>query len=318
MRTSAGDRRQRGGADGWRDRVSAAYFPLDIDCHDRTGFNGALDIWPLGPVNATRITCDAVLYRRTPRHLRDEKESSLLISVPGAAAVTFRQNASQALCRPGGFVIERSDAPYEYWHDRPDVQWVVKVPRDSVRARIGGAERFLGLSVDARSGLASYFLSSLRAAIDHAADMTGPAREAAGTHLIEVLCLALRADERALGSSETAVRQAHLQRAEQIIRAGLKDPELSPGTVAQACGISLRYLQRLFAETGRSVTGYIRDCRLVHCDEDLRRAGPAEPIAQIAYRWGFSDQAQFSRHYRAKFGRTPSETRQQPRRLPQD
>ncbi len=32
-------------------------------------------------------------------------------------------------------------------------------------------------------------------------------------------------------------------------------------------------------------------------------------ISEIAYEWGFGDQAQFSRNYRAEFGRTPSETR---------
>ncbi|MFD0540294.1 helix-turn-helix domain-containing protein [Actinomadura luteofluorescens] len=47
-------------------------------------------------------------------------------------------------------------------------------------------------------------------------------------------------------------------------------------------------------------------------------AGPRRPrlprtarttIADVAYRWGFSSQAHFARHFRARFGRTPSETR---------
>jgi AraC-like DNA-binding protein len=32
-------------------------------------------------------------------------------------------------------------------------------------------------------------------------------------------------------------------------------------------------------------------------------------LSEIAYQWGFGDQAQFSRHYRAKYGCTPSEAR---------
>lgn len=307
----------RGGADRWRRAVSSAYFPLDIECKDRQRFSGALDIWPLGPVSATRIACDPVLYRREARHLHDERQSSLLISIPSLAEVTFRQYGRQAKCLPGGFVVERSDAPYEYWHARPDVQWVVKIPRDSVRARIGAAEKFVALAVDARAGLASYFLASLHAAIGHAGGMNEAAREAAGRHLIELLCLALRADERALDSAETAVRLAHLHRAEQFVRENLKRPDLSPSLIAEACGISPRYLQRLFADSQLSVSGYIRDCRLAHCDEELRRGGALDTITTIAFRWGFTDAAQFSRSYRAKYGRSPRETRRA-RGTPQD
>lgn len=297
------------GLAGWQRRVSDAYFPLEIEGRRNGAFRGRLDIWQLGPVSATRIDCDAVLYRRTPKHLREEKESSFLISMPGSAEVAFRQNARETLCRPGGFIIERSDAPYEYWHETSDIQWVTKVPRDSVRARIGASEKFLGLSVDARSGIASYFLASLQAAIAHAGSMDDKARALAGEHLIEVLCLALLADERVLESTESSIRMAHRQRAETFIRNNLKNQDLSAGMVADACGISMRYLQQLFAGTGFTVSGYIRDCRLIRCDEDLRRRTGSDTITTIAYRWGFSDQAQFSRHYRARFGMTPSEAR---------
>jgi AraC-like DNA-binding protein len=35
----------------------------------------------------------------------------------------------------------------------------------------------------------------------------------------------------------------------------------------------------------------------------------AAPMAEIAYRFGFSDQAQFSRLFKAMFGQTPSSYR---------
>lgn len=46
------------------------------------------------------------------------------------------------------------------------------------------------------------------------------------------------------------------------------------------------------------------------CDEMLRDPSCRKSISEIAYRWGFADQAQFSRHYRAQFGKTPSEARE--------
>lgn len=303
------DGEERRGIDRWQAHVSAAYFPLATDCADPSGFRGEIEVWPLGPISATRIACDGVVYRRDTRHLRAESESSILISVPGRAQVTFRQFGRLAQCPPGGFVVERSDAPYEYAHKDPDVQWVVKVPRDMLRARIGTAEPFVGLCLEARAGLGAYFLTVLRAAVDHHAAMTDDARSLAGTHLADILALTLKGDARALDSSETAVRRAHVARAEAFIRRNLKNPGLASADVAAHCGVSPRYLQRLFAENGQTVTGYIRDCRLARCHEALRDPARADTIAVIAYRWGFADQAQFSRHYRARYGRTPRDTR---------
>ena len=113
----------------------------------------------------------------------------------------------------------------------------------------------------------------------------------------------------ALDSSVSSIRAAHLHRAEQYIRDNLKDPDLGPAQVAGACGISLRYLQRLFAEREQSINGFIRDKRLNRCAEELRGGSRAASVAEIAYRWGFSDQSRFSRLYKSQFGCTPTETR---------
>lgn len=298
-----------GGLDRWQQAVSDAYFPLDTESRDHAGFQGTLDIWRCGPLDVTRIRCDAVLYRRRRDHLGEDRESALLISIPGRSRVTFRQYAQEASCPPGGFVIERSDAPYEYWHAEPDTQWVVKVSSDSLCARLGGARRLDALAVDARGGMASYFLTGLGNAMRHIDHFDSIARQAVGQHLLEVLGLALEGDERAIGSESSTVQAAHLDRAEAFIHANLKTPGLLPQHVAEACGISLRYLQRLFSVSGQTVGGRIRELRLIRSHEDLRSPGNRDSIARIAYRWGFSDQAQFSRHYRSRFGCTPRDTR---------
>jgi AraC-like DNA-binding protein len=45
------------------------------------------------------------------------------------------------------------------------------------------------------------------------------------------------------------------------------------------------------------------------CDTMLRDPDCRKSIAEIAYQWGYGDQAQFSRNYRSRFGRTPSDAR---------
>ncbi len=303
------------GGDDWQKLVSEAYFPLDVDMRDREAFRGAMQSWSLGDMGLSRIDCDGLIYRRHRRHFLNETQSALLIAVPEDAEVGFNQGDRRTECKPGGFLVERGDAPYEYWHTRRNRQWVFKVPTASVRARVGASERLGGLTFDARTGVASYFLSSLRNVAAHVEQLDAPAREAAGSHMLELLCLTIANDQRVLGSNQSSVRAAHLARAEQFIREKLKDPALSPQMVADGCGISLRYLQRLFHETDQSIITYIRERRLKRSDEDLRSSMARVSIAEIAYRWGFADQSHFSKHYKAYFGRTPSETRKEAARF---
>ena len=299
------------GRDMWQKTVSEAYFPLDVETRDKDNFLGEMKCWSLGDIGLSRIHCDGLLYRRHKRHFLNETNSSLLITIPEDEEVQFTQSDRRTTCKPGGFIVERSDAPYEYWHGRRNRQWVLKVPTASVRARVGASERLGGISFDATQGVASYFLSSLHNTVRHVEDIDDKAREAAGRHLLELLCLTIRDDHRVLGSANSSIRAAHLARAEQFIRENLKDPDLSPQGVADACGISLRYLQRLFFETDQSINGYIRERRLNRCDEELRSAIAKTTVAEIAYRWGFADQSQFSKHYKARFGRTPTAARKE-------
>jgi AraC-like DNA-binding protein len=99
-------------------------------------------------------------------------------------------------------------------------------------------------------------------------------------------------------------------RATQAIELRLSDPDLSPGGVAEHLGISLRYLQKLFEDAGENANHYIRRRRLERSHQDL-----ADPlyqglsIAEISYRWGFSDSAYFSRAFKDRYGMSPSQHR---------
>ena len=94
--------------------------------------------------------------------------------------------------------------------------------------------------------------------------------------------------------------------------ASLDDPDLVPARVAQAEGISERYLQKLFETVGDNFTHYVRERRLQRAWADL--SNPVEAhrsISEIAYAYGFGDSAHFSRAFRHRFGLPPREFRQQ-------
>ncbi|MFF3582382.1 aldehyde dehydrogenase family protein [Streptomyces mirabilis] len=71
--------------------------------------------------------------------------------------------------------------------------------------------------------------------------------------------------------------------------------ELGPDRIAAAHDISRRYLYKLLAEQGHTVSGWIRERRLTQCRRDLGDPALAHlPVGAVAGRWGFPDAGHFS------------------------
>src|SRR3546814_9783829 len=83
----------------------------------------------------------------------------------------------------------------------------------------------------------------------------------------------------------------------------------SSDLIAGACGISVRYLHELFRDVGASVGQWIKMQRLNACRDALLDPFNRHSIGEIAFHWGFSDQAQFSRSFRAQLGVSPRDLR---------
>ena len=112
----------------WQSVVSDTFFPLDTNFISRQNFEGELDSWSLGIVDLSQMRCDGILYKRHKRHFLDEVDSSLLITLPRVGDVKFSQNRRKTTCSPGGFLVERGDTPYEFWHEQTNELFVLKVP----------------------------------------------------------------------------------------------------------------------------------------------------------------------------------------------
>lgn len=86
--------------------------------------------------------------------------------------------------------------------------------------------------------------------------------------------------------------------------------KLEVDDLCRITGISRSRLYGLFEPLG-GIRNYIQERRLRHCAKDLMSPHlQQQRIYEIAYRWGFSSEAHFSRAFRKRFGMTPTEARQ--------
>lgn len=291
----------------WSRAIADTYFPLQLTFRDPARFSGHLERRRMGQVSLSRLTTGPLQYERHPHHISHTDHEEYLLTVPRRGPVAFRQLGRDVRCDPGGFILERGDEPYRFSYAEANELCVLKIPKAALAERLRSPDRFCAQVIDARSGLPR-LLTGMMAELQSLAGTEAQAASVLGRQVVEMLALALddRADRD--GDARSSVRASHLRRAERVIRQSLSDPALSPDLVAETCGISKRYLHDLFGDTDKTVAQFIRQERLFAA-RDAISSSRTLSLAEIAYRFGFSDQAQFSRLFKTQFGMTPSDCR---------
>ena len=293
----------------WHEAIGQAYFPLDLSFRRPEAFDGELSMWQLGEVSLSRLTSDALMYRRLPKHLQVQGPEEFLVTLPAKSELRFTQGGREVRANPGAFFIERSHEPYEFSHAEPADLWVMKLSLAMLGGRVRAPDRFCSLQFDATNGANGLFVDMVHLIPQRYDAMSEEARSMVGRQLADLLALALQSDERVLSSGGSTVRMAHLARIESFVRRHIDNPDLGPDEVAAGCGVSVRYLHELLRDTNQTLGSWIRDQRLAAAREDLGNPRDKRAIGEIAYARGFADQAQFSRAFRQRYGITPKEAR---------
>lgn len=138
-------------------------------------------------------------------------------------------------------------------------------------------------------------------------DATAPAVASASIELLRALLASAAHDSR---FDRSTVAAALLVQVRAYVQQHLREPDLTPATIARAHSISQRHLFRVCAAADFSLEQWIIGRRLVGAHEDLARASDVTvPISSIARRWGFRDPAHFTRRFKATYGLTPRDWR---------
>lgn len=99
---------------------------------------------------------------------------------------------------------------------------------------------------------------------------------------------------------------ALFRQALQLIDRQLQEEGLSPARLAEQMHLSRRRLYQVFEAQGETVSRCIQKRRLANVARDLAsRRLKHQSITHIAFTWGFSDAAHFSRAFKRQFDLSP-------------
>jgi len=291
--------------DGWRDAVSSTHLAWDLPRRSESVFRGKIRRQSLGAADIIQCQCDPCDGSRGRSEIAqsDAAAYGLLYIVAGRERIS--QDDTEITLRAGTFILWDSQRRIEFRVPDALQKITLMLPQPMLETVLPNARDLTGIPVNAREGSGALFATHLRSLAREAAELSRGQQEPVLQATVALMAAAL---ETLVASAGADHRRKLMARISGHILKHLADPALTPERVADALGLSLRQLHRVFGASGWTVERWIWQQRLLRCRQalDLREK---TPISQIAYRWGFSDAAHFSRAFREAFGTAPRDYR---------
>jgi AraC family transcriptional regulator, positive regulator of tynA and feaB len=292
--------------DEWKAKLEllgARYHPNGID---RQAFAGWICARTICELKAIELGCNAPQIMRTLRDTRLDNANHYYLLFQRAGRMKINQNGRHTMLHSGGVALIDSSRPVTYASEGLG-QWLsLRLPRKSLVSHLGlepeGGQCRNGEALPARL---------LRELVSDARD--NQVREIKPNSVGVYMNLVVFDLVGALFSNPSSVSISPYSdklfgRASEIIRSYFRDPDFGPLDVAAEMGISLRYLQTLFAARGTTCGQFIRSSRLNYAASLLCRRAQmksASPLSEVAHACGFRDYVYFGRMFRRRFGHPP-------------
>ncbi|KQQ40334.1 hypothetical protein ASF61_06080 [Duganella sp. Leaf126] len=271
-------------------------------------FPGTHSSQALGAVTLSQAAAAHHSVQRDIAWSGNSKAQHLLLLWQQRGSAVLAQHGGTIRLAAGDVVLHDASQPYRLDFDAPFEVSVARIPAAAMRSLCPPIDTLLGAVLTVRKPQVALLTAMVAC---HAATDYAGLPQAAALHAAEALRQTLAAC--ALGLAVTGPQQRprlgqyHLARIRQYALRHIGDSGLSINELVEALGISAAHIHRLFAGEAQSFSTWLWDTRLQLCHLALRDpACSGQPISQIAYQFGFSHPAHFSRAYRNHFGMTPS------------
>ncbi|MEU6375437.1 helix-turn-helix domain-containing protein [Streptomyces sp. NPDC046909] len=305
------DESPAGRFDFWRALIGDSFVPLEALPHETPDFRARLRSARLGPVQVSVVEADPHGVARTRRHLASDQPDFVKVSLQLRGTCVLTQKDRQVLLRPGGLALYDTRFPYTLDFDDTYRMLVVMLPRPLLRLPERGLERVTAVPVPCQAGLGPVVVPFLKGLADQVDELESVAPPRLADTVADLLRALLAPDGASAPDAGDDGRDALTRRVLTYMEQRLGDPRLGPDQIAAAHHVSRRYLYKLLAAQGHTVSGWIREHRLAQCQRDLADPALARlSVAAIGGRWGFPDAAHFSHAFRAAYGMSPREARE--------
>jgi len=306
MNTDAVPAAERAGF--WADCIDRLFNGLKSDLYGDRDFDGRMTTLHAGDVVLTRLEANRHRVTRSATLARASETAYLKIVAPYIGCAGVEQQGREAWVTPDQWSVYDTTETYAVANPVRVEHLIVMVPKQRLAERGLALDPLMARRLGGSGGVSRLALETMRSAYRELPGMSDTAARGVGDVIAQFVHLSML-ELAGLGTALTQ-REALREHIKQHVSAHLGDPGLSVDAVAQALNCSRRQLYNAFSEEPDGVAGYILRCRIEACRQTFADRGQdRRSITDIAFAFGFSSMAHFSRVFRAHLGVPPSDYR---------
>lgn len=294
----------------WNELYARRFAQVTFNPADREGFEAELHVGSVGPIGIARVRSKQTDIERNRAHISRSEGRIFSFLLQARGGGVFSHYGHEAPMEEGDFTLCDSSTPHRYNCSEGTELIMIRTSPDVLRSYLPDPEQFCGMRLAANKGItgtAANLTRKLWSLAESGLAEKFSAMVARNVLDIMATSYAMAFDTPFMDSSAVSARKLQAKR---YIEAHLREPDLTPCTVAKALGISPRYLRMLFCGGSENASRYILRRRLEECAKMLSSAlWRGHTITEIAFSSGFNSAAHFTRVFRDEYGMTPTQFR---------
>ena len=298
--------------DAWQKMIEETFAPVETQVQSQAdNFTGRIESIALGCVSLSAIKVHGGrIVHRTPHHIAKSRGSAYFLEIPLCGQVTLEHCGHRGIADSEGMFLIDADQVTTAKSELVHHSLSITIHAQQMRRFLGNPEDYCGRVISTRDGLPRVLKNVVVSVFDEASNIDPTLLSAVGKEIVELIVLALQSRNPARPVAVPSVKWAHLARARSYISINLHEPNLSPTVIAEALGLSTRYLGSVFQLTEFSVMEWLLEERLNRCLDMLNSSRfDKHSISEIAYESGFRDAHNFAKCFKRRFGVTPRDFR---------
>lgn len=291
--------------DWLQETISQEYTHVAIRASRQTPLFNEMTIYPWQQMRLSIIHSNGITIQRRPGECGHSSQDAYFAVILLAGQYQLEQHGREAFLQPGDMALYDATRAHHIHSPGAFSKLIVSIPRPLLRGQLAGVEHCTARRIVGTEGMPAIGTGFIRSVAQHANGLGQQAFNQLAPQALELLAASLAQScpgDIKIGRS----RSASLHRVKRYIEAHLHETGLDMRAIVDGTGLSSRYITSLFTDDDMSPMRHVWQRRLEKCRQAL--LAPAQhhqDIAQIAYQWGFSDQAHFSRSFKQAFGLSP-------------
>lgn len=271
-----------------------------------------LHIGSIRIVKVRKIGDEKIVIRRTWEDIRQDDNNYFTLSFPVKGEISIAQNDVNCLADSQSLVTGSSNKPMiaEVLGEGGYAEsYNVLVPTHEINNYLPHLDKVCGETVSTSDPAVAIAKNTFIQLFEYGSRLPEQVIDSYISTSMESLASTLNIDCRRR-VDEADIKAVRLKSLLEYIDCHLSDSNLNASLVAAECGMSTRYLHKLFKNKGISFHQHLLSRRLENAHHWLTRGvSKQQTVEHIAYMSGFSTTSHFGRVFKSKYGYTPSEAR---------